>query len=352
LVRGRSFPTRLSGLLLAATLAASCGGGSSPGGPDPPPTAPPGTPVNAVVFYDENANGIADPLEAIRLPGVTVAIGARTGQTAAGGRAVVANVPSGTQTATARAESLPPYFVPGAQVQAQVPQAAGTEVAVPVTLPIGGNRANVYMAFGDSITFGEGSNDGSGYRSYLEANLRSYWGGNALVPNEGVPATRSNRGAQRIGASLDRRRPAHTLILYGTNDWNDIECRDERFPCYTIDSLRSMIQEARSVQSNPILGTIIPVNPAFADRDAVARNDWVRRMNDLVRALARTERVAVADLHAAYLRQPSLEALYRDFLHPNEQGYALMAQEFFRGITTPLSASAARRAFFFSLSGH
>ncbi len=229
---------------------------------------------------------------------------------------------------------------------------AGAEVAVPVTLPIGTNRANVYMAFGDSITFGEGSNDGSGYRSYLEANLRSYWGGTASVRNEGKSATRSNAGAGRIGGSLDRTRPAYTLILYGTNDWNDIECRDDRFPCYTIDSLRSMIRDARSVQSNPILGTIIPVNPAFADRQATERNDWVKRMNDQVRALARTERVAVADLHAAFLRQASLPVLYTDFLHPNEQGYALIAQEFLRGITQPVTATGTgRRPFFFSLGG-
>ena len=335
--------------MIAAVLLASCGGGS-PGSPNPVPTETPGTPVTAFVFYDENANGIADPLESIRLPGVTVQIASRTGQTASGGRAVVANVPAGAQVATVRAETLPAYFAPGAQVTVQTPAAA--EVAVPATLAIGTNRTNVYMAFGDSITFGEGSNDGSGYRSYLEADLRGYWGGTASVRNEGVSATRSDRGAQRIGGSLDRTRPAHTLILYGTNDWNDIECRDDRFPCYTIDSLRSMIRDARSVLSNPVVGTIIPVNPDFVDREPTARNDWVRRMNEQIRAMARTERVAVADIHAAYLRQPSLPSLYRDFLHPNEQGFALMAQEFLRGITQPLSATtASRRPFFFSLGG-
>jgi lysophospholipase L1-like esterase len=346
--RRKSFSTGLAGLVLPALLLVSCGGGGSPSGPDPPPTEPPGTPVAAFVFYDENGNGIADPLESIRLPGVTVQISSRTGQTASGGHAIVANVPAGAQVATARPESLPPYFVPGAQVSVQVP--AAIEVAVPVTLPIGTNRTNVYMAFGDSITFGEGSNDGSGYRSYLEANLRSYWGGTASVRNEGKSATRSNAGAGRIGGSLDRTRPAYTLILYGTNDWNDIECRDDRFPCYTIDSLRSMIRDARSVQSNPILGTIIPVNPAFADRQATERNDWVKRMNDQIRALARTERVAVADLHAAFLRQASLPPLYTDFLHPNEQGYALIAQEFLRGITQPLTATGTGRRPF-SLGG-
>jgi lysophospholipase L1-like esterase len=347
LSRRNSFYTGLTGLLLATSFGVSCGGGSSPVGPDPTPTESPGTSVGAFVFYDENANGILDPLEAIRLPGVTVQVGTRTGQTASGGRAIVANVPAGSQVATVRAETLPAYFVPGAQILVQVP--AGAEVAVPVTLPIGTNRTSVYMAFGDSITFGEGSNDGSGYRSYLEANLGNYWGGTASVRNEGRSATRSNAGAGRIGGSLDRTRPAYTLILYGTNDWNDIECRDDRFPCYTIASLRAMILDARSVLSNPILGTIIPVNPIFTDRDQAARNDWVRRMNDQIRALARTERVAVADIHAAYLRQASLPSLYTDFLHPNEQGYALMAQEFLRAITQPLSATGTgRRPFFFS----
>jgi lysophospholipase L1-like esterase len=349
LARRTFFGPSLATLSLAPLLA-SCGGGS-PAGPDPPVTPTPGTPVTAVVFYDENGNGAADPLEGVRVPGVTVAIGASTGRTTSGGRVVVANVASGPQTAAARAESLPPYFVPGAPVAVQVPQAPGTEVAVPVTLPIGTNRPNVFMAFGDSITFGDGSNDGSGYRSYLEADLRSYWGGSPSVRNEGQSATRSNAGAGRIGGSLSRSRPAYTLILYGTNDWNDIACRDDRFPCYTIDSLRRMVQEARGWQSHPVLGTIIPVNPAFADRDASARNDWVRRMNEQIRALAQAERVAVADVHAAYLRQASLPPLYTDFLHPNEQGYALMAQEFLRGITTPLAATSAGRSFFFALGG-
>jgi lysophospholipase L1-like esterase len=348
--RRNSFLKGLLGPVLAASLGAACGGGS-PTSPNPTPSETPGTAVGAFVFYDENANGIADPLETIRLPGVVVQVSTRTGQTASGGHAIVANVPAGSQVATVKPESLPPYFVPGPQVSVQVP--ATGDVPVPVTLPIGSNRANVYMAFGDSITFGDGSNDGTGYRSYLEANLRAYWGGSASVVNEGVDATRSNRGADRIGASLGHERPAYTLILYGTNDWNDIECRDDRFPCYTIDSLRSMIQEARSVQSNPILGTIIPVNPSFADKDPTDRNDWVKRMNDQIRTLGKTEGVAVADTYAAFMSQPSLPPLYSDFLHPNEQGYALLAQALLRGITQPLSAtsSSARRPFFFSLGG-
>jgi len=341
---------RHTALIIATVSFAACGGGGSTGGPNPVPSEPPGTPVAAFVFYDENGNGVADPLESVRIPGVTVAVGSRTGQSGAGGQAMVANVPAGTQNASARPDTLPPYFVSGVPVSVPVPQVAGTQAAVPVTLSIGSNRANIYMAFGDSITAGEGSNDGTGYLSYLEADLRNYWGKAGLV-DEGVSATRSNRGAQRIGASLSRVRPAYTLILYGTNDWNDLECKEATPACYTVESLRSIVQDVRGFGSNPILGTIIPVNPLFTDRDPATRNATVKAMNDQIRAMARTERVAVADLYAAYTRQTDMPALYADFLHPNERGYQLMAQEFFRAITQPASAATSQHFSLFSPGG-
>src|SRR5262245_52737407 len=65
-------------------LAGGCGGGGATG-PDPNPTPVAGNPVSGVVFYDENGNGSLDALETVRLPGVTVSVGGRTGQTAAGG---------------------------------------------------------------------------------------------------------------------------------------------------------------------------------------------------------------------------------------------------------------------------
>ena len=98
-----------------------------------------------------------------------------------------------------------------------------------------------------------------------------------------------------------------------------------------------------------MVGTIPPVNPAYADRDAEARNDWVRRMNDLVRAMAQQERAPIAEVHGNFLKQSSLPPLFSDFLHPNDAGYQVVAQSFFDAITKPLSASASGRspAFFF-----
>jgi len=326
-------PVRAAALVSGALAAAGCG--SSPTGPGPTPT--PGFPVSGLVFYDENLNGLLDPAELVRLPGVTVGVGGRTAASAAGGRFTVADVPEGMQAAGLRAESLPAYFTTGAPVPVAVPQSGG-ELTLPASLPTGSNRPNVYLAFGDSITWGEGSSDGSGYLDELAAELRAYWGRGDLI-NDGVPGSKSLRGEQRMGTSIARYRPTYALILYGTNDWNDGECRNAP-PCYTIDALRSMILQARDAGTYPILGTIPPVNPAYQDRDADARNDWVRQMNEFVRAMARQERVPIAEIHQDFLREPSLQVLFEDFVHPNDGGYAIIARAFFRAITQPVAASS------------
>ena len=51
---------------------------------------------------------------------------------------------------------------------------ATEEVLVPLTLPTS-RRPNVYMAFGDSLTVGEGSSDGEGYRGRLDQQLCPTW---------------------------------------------------------------------------------------------------------------------------------------------------------------------------------
>jgi lysophospholipase L1-like esterase len=306
--------------------------------------------VNGFVFYDENANGIADPAEAVRLPSVGVTVGGVAASTTTGGRFSLPRVPNGSQPAQARPETLPAYFVAGSPLTVSVPPSG--EVAVPAVLALGARaKANVYLAFGDSITWGQGSSDGSGYADILEADLRAF-GGRGTVIADGVPGTKSDRGEGRLGASLRTQRPAYLLILYGTNDWNDAECREE-LPCYTIDALRSMVLQTRDAGAFPVVGTIPPVNPSYVDRRPEERNDWVRRMNDLVRAMAKQEGAPVADVHAEFLKEASLGALFEDFLHPNDTGFQVIKRAFFGAITRPIAASGSARppALFFTPRG-
>jgi lysophospholipase L1-like esterase len=332
----------LPGALLAvpAALLASCGGG---GGTGPTPVTPTHS-VTVTVFYDENGDGQMQPAEVGRVPGVELDIGGHTGTSEKlTGRATIAGVPEGTQQVTVRTATLPAYYqAPSAAATLAVPQPAGSQALVPLTLSIGNNRPFIYMAFGDSITDGDGAvQHEGGYRGILRDALRAHFGGAAEVENEAISGSKSDVGAERIGGALNRTRPAYTLIMYGTNDYVRAECQ-QQFPCFTIDALRSMIGAARSVRSNPILATIPPAHPVLAQPD---RNGWVGRMNELVRPMARQENTPVADVYAAFMRAPDLAALFTDRLHPNDRGYEIIAAEFLGAITRPVSASTSSQRY-------
>ncbi len=324
-------------ILALAVATAACGG--SAGSPTAPPSPPvPTHSVGVALYYDQNGNGVLDGNEGIRIPDAVVEIGGKQGHSVPlTGEAIIEGVREGAQTLTVLAASLPPYYVPPAPVPIVVPQAAGTTF-IPITLPIGSNRPNLYLAFGDSITGGEGSSDGGGYASRLEGKLRAHFGG-ATIVRDGLTATRSNRGADRLPASLAIR-PAYTLIHYGTNDWNMGECRSH-IPCYTIDSLRSMVRAVRGRQGLPILATLIPGNPIVAAQQP-ERNMWVAVIDARIRDLAREENVVVADMEAAFLHTTNNEygVLYTDHVHPNDAGYEVMAEAFFQAIAHPATAAA------------
>jgi lysophospholipase L1-like esterase len=227
-------------------------------------------------------------------------------------------------------------------------QVPGTsEVRIPLTLPIGNNKTNVYLGYGDSITYGNGSSDGQGYVIRLQ-NLLGPYLGRAEVHSWGRPGTVSNEGASRTTLTLGWFDPAYLLILYGTNDWNDQGCQSlPPTSCYTIDALRRMIEDAKDRRTLPVLATILPANPSLVP---AGRNQWYDGMNVAIKALAQQEQVPLCDMNAAFKAQPNLASLYADDVHPNDAGYQVMAQAWFTAITRGrAAASAARQRFGFSL---
>jgi len=309
----------------------ACGGQGI--GPSPLPTVKITYPVVVTTFLDENGNGILDPSEGTRIPNIEVIVGGVKGTTAAGTGQATISAPEGVQSVEVTAASVPPFYRPPASPSTTGVPSNGP-IMVPITLPRGSNRANVYMAFGDSITNGEPEvGDGNGYRRILESMLRAHFGA-AEVVNEGVDATQSNFGAQRIGSSLASVQPAFTLILYGTNDWNDTACDIERLPCFTTSSFRFMVQQIKRTGGHAFLGTILPPNVGFDGRVPPSRNDWVNIQNDYLRQVAEDEGAVVVELNGAFQKQPPpLSSLFVDHLHPTAPGYQIMAQTWFDAIT-------------------
>ena len=336
---------------LAAIGLAGCGGGASPSSPSSPsatPTPAPGLSVTATVFYDENGNGQLDANEAVRVPGVDVVIGTGTGKTAvATGQAVVTGIQPGTLSVALRTESLPYYFQPSAPATIQLP--GTSEVRVPLTLPIGRNGPNLYLAMGDSITDGTGSSDGLGFSIKLQ-NLLGPHLGRAEVRKWGRQGDSSAETAEVTKLTLSWFNPAYTLVLLGTNDWHDQACQS-RPPtsCYTIDKLRQIVHDVKSWDSLPVLGTIPPVNPSLAP---ASRNAWYDEMNAGIKALGQQEQVPVADLNAEMKSAGNLQALFADDVHPNDAGYQLLAQAWFKAITRGRAAASAAGAHRLGFSVH
>ncbi len=327
--------TRAALACACAAVLAACGG-SSPTGPGTLPSPDEGFEVAVVAYYDENANGFLDAGEVVRLGNVDVEIGGRRARTAPGtGRAVITGLPAGTYAVNAA--SLPPFYAARAGATVSVPQAAGANVLLPATLAIGSNRPNTYMAFGDSISTGDGSSDGTGYRAPLQALLDQALNAGTVL-DRGAEGTTSAEGAGRITRGLRALTPAYTLILYGTNDWNFTSCQAGP-PCFTLDSLRVIVEAAKAAQSQPFVATIIPGNPSDP-RVPPERNAWVAGTDDLIRGMAAQEGAVLVDLQKAFLAQGDLTQLFSDHIHPNDRGYSIIANEWFKAITGATASSS------------
>jgi lysophospholipase L1-like esterase len=288
--------------------------------------------VNAIAFFDENGNGTQDAYERLVFPGARLSVlgveREEIPQTATG-EAIIPFVPAGDQTLVVDEQSLPPYFEANGLL-IHVPQESSARL--PVTLPIGDNTPFRFMALGDSITDGEGGYDNTGYRYRLAERLRQHFG-QAQVINEGIQGALSRDGAEHVDIALRRWRPAYTLIMFGTNDWNENECISE-FPCFTIDSLRTIIRQVKGWRSLPFVATFPPANPANW-RVPAARNEWASRMNALIRQLVAEEGVVLVEVYDAFVQAGDLSQLFHDHVHPNERGYDIIANEFYAAITQP-----------------
>jgi lysophospholipase L1-like esterase len=261
---------------------------------------------------------------------------------------MVAGIRAGGHNVALRSTSLPAFYEPAAEFPIQVPET--TEAFYPVALPIGNNNPNLYLGFGDSITFGQGSSDGRGYGPALHSLLAPHLG-RAEVRLWGRSADTSLESTEVAKKTVRDVAPAYTLILFGTNDWHDQSCQGQPpSACFTIEALRSIVLEVKTWRSLPVLGTVPPVNPALAP---AGRNEWVDELNVSIAALAREQGALLADINAAFKAQGDLSSLFDDDVHPNDAGYEVLAQAWFEAITRARSASASsrRRGFGFSFGG-
>jgi lysophospholipase L1-like esterase len=311
-----------------AVVSLACGG-PGPSSPVSPTAASRG--VSFVAFLDENRNSQLDGFETLRIPGVELAFGGTAGKTSVTTGEVILTVSPTAQSLTVSSSTLPPYYR-GPDPAFVTPSPAGP-VVVPILLPLGaGATPGIYLAFGDSITNGQANvGDGQGYIGYLERMLSAHFGRARLLA-DGLDSSSSERGDDRISASLSGGRPAFTLIQYGTNDWSDPRCGEP--PCFTIERLRSMVRKVKASGGFAFVGALLMTNVGNDFRASPQRNGWVLEQNSLIRQMTAEEGVVFVDLHAAFERSPYTYAeLFADYIHPSAVGYKVIADAWFEAIT-------------------
>lgn len=303
--------------LAAAAAAAACG--DSPTNPSPPPaqlviTCPPaqtavsatGQPV-AVTWPSPTTQGGTPPVQ--------------TTCTHASGSAF----PVGTTSVGCSATS------------AAAGQSATCAFAVTVTRPAQ-LAVTKFMAFGDSITWGQDSAPAAmlaypipapsySYPTQLQSILAANYAGQTFtMANEGWPGEKVADGLTRLPSALTTNAPEVVLLLDGANDL--LNSPGSATTVYIADRLREMVRVCKTrVAANRVVLATFPPQFVGTPPHRGAGAPFVPELNQRIAAVAQSEGATLVDLYAAFPAggKPYIGV---DGLHPTQQGFALMAETF------------------------
>lgn len=200
----------------------------------------------------------------------------------------------------------------------------------PILQDANGDGLVSFVGFGDSLTYGVGDGvpaqgqseelprtDGSG--GYL-ARLRAWL--NIPVINEGVPGERiAEGGVERIPAAVMSRRGDVVGIMEGAND---AIVRMGQGEYRRI--LQRMVNVTRALGSEPLL-----ITTPLPGGGSEGKRPYIASYNSELKNVAALNDIRIADAERAWLSSCASAVrcpyfVYPDGLHPNAEGYDLLAQ--------------------------
>lgn len=166
--------------------------------------------------------------------------------------------------------------------------------------------ANI-VCFGDSITFGYGVNPGQDYPTELSRLL------NKLVINAGVDGDTTTMALERIKTDCLDKNPRLVIIEFCGNDFLKKVPQET-----TLKNLREII---RLVQANGAMAAVVDISAGmfFAEYRKV-----------YAKIAQETGAIFIPHILEGIITNPSMKS---DFLHPNAEGYKIVAQRILRAIT-------------------
>jgi len=207
--------------------------------------------------------------------------------------------------------------------------ADGTRADIDVNATVGAG-GEYYVTVGDSITNGKydfvpSDNDSAdgrivsiqGYQAPLADKLAPTRP--VIVFNEGIAGDESEEMEARIVSILERHPGANgVLLLIGTNDSFEEHVSVGAFANNVDDTADLIVADGKQAW----LAEILPTNDGDVDR-----NNWIQLYNLEIQAIANRANVFLGpDLYDAFNGHPEY---YYDGLHPDYEGYGVIADQWY-----------------------
>lgn len=173
------------------------------------------------------------------------------------------------------------------------------------------------ICFGDSITFGYGTDPGGDYPSAL-AKMTSI-----AVINAGIDGDTSTEALKRLKSDVLDREPLLVIVEFGGNDFL------RKIPQeVTLNNVREIID---TIQAQGAMVAVVDISAAMI----------LREYHSAFYNLAREKgAIFIPRILSGIITNPRLKS---DFIHPNTNGYNVIAQRIYRIITPYLNQNSLLR---------
>lgn len=168
------------------------------------------------------------------------------------------------------------------------------------------SKGETIVCFGDSITFGYGAKPGEDYPTALARLVR------APVINAGIDGDTSTEALQRLKSDALDRDPFLLIIEFGGNDFL------RKVPLETtVSNIRQMVEQA---QAKRIMVALVDISAGL----------FLKEYRLAYKKLALEKgTIFIPSVLNKIVTNPSMKS---DFLHPNGEGYKMIAWRIFRAI--------------------
>ena len=180
-----------------------------------------------------------------------------------------------------------------------------------------GSRGKNIVCFGDSITFGYGAEPGGDYPSALTKMT------SIPVINAGIDGDTSTEAIKRIKSDVLDREPLLVIVEFGGNDF-----------------LRKIPQEVTLNNMKEIIDKVQAQGAMVAVAD-ISTGMILKEYHSAFYNLTREKgAIFIPPILSGIITNPRLKS---DFIHPNTDGYNVIAQRIYRVITPYLNQNSLLR---------